>query len=129
MADNISKKARSSLMGKVKSKETKLEKRVRKILSERGIKYRKNSSKYFGKPDIIIAPQKVVIFVDSCFWHGCKKHCRMPKSNRDYWIEKINRNKKRDGLVNAYYRKNHWLIIRIWEHNLENIDKYIDKII
>lgn len=116
-------------MGKVKSKETKLEKRVRKILSERGIKYRKNSSKYFGKPDIIIAPQKVVIFVDSCFWHGCKKHCRMPKSNRDYWIEKINRNKKRDGLVNAYYRKNHWLIIRIWEHNLENIDKYIDKII
>ncbi len=128
MTDNISKKARSSLMGKIRSKETKLEKSVRKILSEKGIKYRKNSAKYFGKPDIVMAPKRIVIFVDSCFWHGCKRHCRIPESNHDYWVKKISRNKKRDRLVNSYYKKNHWLIIRIWEHN-PSFKKYQQKLL
>ena len=92
MVDNISKTARSFLMSKIKSKETKLEKSVRKVLSEKGIKYRKNSSKHFGKPDIVIASKEIAIFVDSCFWHGC----------------------------NSYYRKNHWVLIRIWEHDVKN---------
>ena len=63
MADNISKEARSSLMSKIKSRETKLEKSVRKILSEKKTKYIKNSSKHFGKPDILIASKKIVIFI------------------------------------------------------------------
>lgn len=134
MTDNISKEARSSLMSKIRSKETKLEKSVRKILSEKEIKYRKNSYKHFGKPDIVIISKKIVIFIDSCFWHGCKKHCRIPEANHSYWVNKINNNKKRDKLVSAYYKKNGWKIIRIWEHNisfkkhqqrlLENIKKY-----
>jgi DNA mismatch endonuclease (patch repair protein) len=119
MVDNISKKARSSLMGKIKSKETKLERSVWKILSERGIKYRKNSSKHFGKPDIVVASKKLVIFIDSCFWHGCKKDCRIPEANHDYWVHKIDRNKERDKQVNTYYKKTDWKVIRVWEHDLK----------
>lgn len=104
-------------MGKIKSKETKLEKDFRKILWREGVRYRKNSSGYFGKPDIVIASKKLVIFIDSCFWHGCEKHCRVPEANRDYWLEKIKRNKERDGLVTRFYRKNLWKIMRIWEHD------------
>ncbi len=125
--DKITKKERSSLMGKIKSKETKIEKSVRKILSKKGIKYRINSSKYFGKPDTVITSKKIVIFVDSCFWHGCKKHCRIPETNHKYWVSKINRNKKRDRLVSTYYKKVGWKIIRIWEHALKDNDK-INKI-
>lgn len=120
MVDKISKTERSSLMGKIKSKETKLEKGFRKILWKEGVRYRKNSSGYFGKPDIVIASKKIVIFIDSCFWHGCKKHCRVPEANRDYWLEKIKRNKERDELVTRFYRKNHWNLLRIWEHDILN---------
>lgn len=120
MTDKISKEARSSLMSKIKSKETKLERDFRKILWKEGIRYRKNSPKHFGKPDIVIASKKIVIFIDSCFWHGCKKHCRIPEANHNYWVDKINYNKKRDKLVNDYYKKSDWHIIRIWEHNIKN---------
>jgi DNA mismatch endonuclease (patch repair protein) len=118
MADKITKKERSSLMSKIKSKETKLEKDFRKLLWKEGIRYRKNSSKHFGKPDIVVASKKLVIFIDSCFWHGCKKHCRIPETNRDYWVKKINRNKDRDKEVNTHYKKIGWKILRVWEHEI-----------
>lgn len=106
-------------MGKIKSKETQLEKSFRKVLWSRGIRYRKNSTKYFGKPDIVIASKKTVIFLDSCFWHGCKKHCRIPETNHSYWVNKINNNKKRDKIVSSYYQKSNWKIKRIWEHDIK----------
>ena len=95
------------------------------------MKYRKNSSKYFGKPDIVIASESIVIFIDSCFWYGCEKHCRVPEANHKYWFNKINNNKKRDKLVSLHYKKIGWKIMRIWEHNLKNdnqIKKQINKI-
>ncbi len=125
--DKISKKARSSLMSKIKNKETKIEKDFRKILWKKGIRYRKNSSKHFGKPDIVITSKKTAIFIDSCFWHGCKKHCRTPEANHNYWVDKINRNKIRDKEVNCYYKKINWKIKRIWEHQLKNKEQ-INKI-
>jgi len=128
MMDKISKKSRSSLMSKIKSKDTKIERDFRKILSESGIRFRKNSPKHFGKPDIVITSKKVVIFIDSCFWHGCKKHCRIPEANHNYWVNKINLNKKRDKKVKDYYKKFDWKIIRIWEHELKN-KKQINKIL
>lgn len=121
--DTVSKTARSGIMGKVKSQETKLEKSFRKLLWNSGIRYRKNNNKYFGKPDILIKKNKAVIFVDSCFWHGCTKHLRMPSSNKKYWEEKISRNKKRDREVNSHYKKLGWKTIRIWEHDLNNKTK------
>ncbi len=115
-------------MRKVKRAETKLEKSARQLLWNAGIRYRKNNNNYFGKPDIIIKKNKTVIFIDSCFWHGCLKHLRMPSSNTNYWETKISRNKKRDKIVNLYYKKANWKIIRIWEHDIKNKNK-IKKII
>ncbi|TSC92189.1 MAG: DNA mismatch endonuclease, patch repair protein [Candidatus Berkelbacteria bacterium Licking1014_85] len=120
--DTVSKKQRSEIMSLVRSKETKMEIAFRKMLWQKGFRYRKNSVNYFGKPDIILKKYRTVIFLDSCFWHGCKKHCRMPSTNKKYWIDKIDGNQKRDKKVNKYYKKIGWKIIRIWEHDLKSIE-------
>lgn len=70
----------------------------------------------------------MVIFIDSCFWHGCNKHLRMPNSNQKYWLEKISRNKIRDSNVNKFYKESGLGIIRIWEHEFKNIENVILKI-
>ncbi len=116
--DTISKQKRSEIMSRIKSKDSGIETLFRKELWRIGFRYRKNSRKYFGKPDVVLKKYKSVIFIDSCFWHGCKEHCRMPKSNVDYWKPKIERNKRRDRKVNNYYRKEGWKLLRFWEHEL-----------
>jgi len=105
-----------------------LENKVSKALWKMGIRFRKNV-KLFGKPDISIKKYKIVIFIDSCFWHCCPIHGNMPKSNQDYWEKKLERNKKRDNEVNKYYEENGWNILRVWEHEFkENFHKAISKI-
>jgi len=129
MVDTVSKKKRSETMRAIRSKDSKIEVEFRKAIWRAGFRYKKNPIKYFGKPDLVLKKYKTVIFIDSCFWHGCKRHCRLPSSNKKYWIEKVERNKKRDKEVNYYYRKTGWRIIRVWEHGLlKNLDKVITKI-
>ncbi len=118
MADIFSKKKRSEIMSKVRSKDSKIEIEFRKKLWKAGFRYRKNSIKYFGKPDILLKKYRTVIFIDSCFWHGCKKHCVLPVSNKKFWKKKIDRNKQRDKEVTGFYKKDEWRIIRIWEHEI-----------
>jgi len=127
--DAFDKEKRSQIMRAVKSKGTRLEQRVFKALRKRGLKFRTNVANLPGKPDIAIKKYKIVIFLDSCFWHGCPLHCRMPKSNVEYWQKKIERNKRRDALITENYKKMGWNVLRIWEHELkENFEKTIDKI-
>jgi len=72
---------------------------------------------------------KTVIFIDSCFWHGCKRHCRLPSARKKYWTAKIERNKERDKEVNRHYRKIGWKVVRVWEHEIgENTAKVISGI-
>lgn len=130
MTDTISKSQRSKIMSSVRSKDTKIEVAFRKALWQKGFRYKKNSAKHFGKPDIILKKYETVIFLDSCFWHGCQKHFRMPATRKKYWEEKIERNKQRDKEVNRYYKKLGWKIFRIWEHDIDcNCDKNIKKIV
>lgn len=119
MTDTVSKKKRSEIMSRIKSKDTKIEIEFRKAIWKTGLRYRKNPKGYFGKPDLVLKKYKTVIFIDSCFWHGCKKHCRIPATRKDYWIPKIERNKQRDKEVNRHYKKIGWKIIRIWEHDIK----------
>jgi DNA mismatch endonuclease (patch repair protein) len=127
--DTFDKKKRTQIMKAVKSKNTKLEQKVFKELRRRGLRFRTNVSNLPGKPDIAIKKYKIVIFIDSCFWHGCPLHCRMPKTNIEYWQNKIKRNRERDKLITETYKKKNWHILRVWEHELkENFDKIIDKI-
>ena len=109
-------------MSRIKSKDSKIEIDFRKQLWNAGFRYRKNAKNYFGKPDIVLKKYQTVIFIDSCFWHGCKKHCRIPTANKKYWVNKISRNKLRDKQVDRYYKISGWKIIRIWEHNLKQIN-------
>lgn len=118
--DKVSKATRSEIMRNVKSKETKLEVKFRRMLWAEGLRYRKNSPHYFGKPDLVFNNKQLVVFIDSCFWHGCDSHLRMPNSNQSYWNEKIKRNKARDTLVGKHYKQLGWRVIRIWEHDLKD---------
>jgi DNA mismatch endonuclease (patch repair protein) len=128
--DIFNKRKRSEIMSKVKNKDSKIEVEFRKALWKEGFRYRKNATNYFGKPDLVLPKYKTVIFIDSCFWHGCPEHCKLPSSNEDFWKKKIKGNKKRDREVNKYYKEKGWKIIRIWEHNLKtiNIQKLSKKI-
>jgi len=130
MSDKVSKEKRSEIMSKVRSKGTKIEIDFMKALWNKGFRYSKNSTKYFGKPDLVLKKYKAVVFIDSCFWHGCKKHCRMPNTNKKNWIEKIERNKRREKEVSKYYKNLNWKIFRIWEHEIKkNSEKAVGKII
>ena len=113
-------------MSKVKNKDSKIEVEFRKKLWHAGFRYRKNSTKYFGKPDIVLPKYKTVIFIDSCFWHGCKRHGSIPATRKKFWTEKIERNKARDKKVNKHYKKQSWKVFRIWEHDLKKKDFEFD---
>lgn len=126
MADKVSSETRRKIMQSVKSKNTKLENAIIKELWRRGLRFRRNVKELPGKPDIAIKKYKVVIFIDSCYWHGCDLHCRLPQTNRDYWVNKIEANKARDASITGYYNSNGWNILRIWEHRLK--DDFIDTI-
>ena len=71
-----------------------------------------------GKPDFTFPREKVVVFVDGCFWHGCPKHFKAPVGNAEFWSVKIAANLKRDQAVNRQLRKQGWKVVRIWEHSL-----------
>lgn len=129
--DTVSKRKRSKIMSRIKNKNSKIEVLFRKELWKLGFRYRKNSNRYFGKPDIVLLKYKTAIFIDSCFWHGCKKHCRIPAIHKKYWMEKISRNIKRDQEVSKYYKTQCWKIFRIWEHKIDkkSSKKLINKIL
>lgn len=129
MVDKFTREKRSSIMREVKSENTQLEIIVRSALWKRGLRFRKNVKSLPGKPDIVFSRLRLAIFIDSCFWHGCPYHFRMPKSNVNYWNEKINRNKQRDEELNKKYKEMNWKIIRIWEHEImKDLESIIDKI-
>jgi DNA mismatch endonuclease (patch repair protein) len=108
-------------MSSVKSKKTKLETLFAEQLELIGLgNFVQNSSELVGKPDFVYENARVVIFIDSCFWHGCKYHLRMPASNQDYWVAKIARNRRKDRQVTKQLKEEGWLVLRIWEHSLKN---------
>jgi len=129
MTDTVPKEKRSEIMSRIKGSDTSFEDSFRKALWKRGLRYRKNVKGMTGKPDLCFPRDKIVVFLDSCFWHGCKYHCRTPKSNVEYWEGKIERNKKRDKEVTKFYKNNSYKIMRFWEHEVkENFDEILDKI-
>jgi len=134
MADNLTPEQRHKNMTHIKSSNTKIEKDITKALWNLGYRFRKNVKGLPGKPDIAIKKYKIVIFLDSCFWHKCPEHFKNPKSNLEYWEPKIKRNVERDAEINRYYQNKNWHILRIWEHEvkkdfdntLAKISKFID---
>ena len=119
MTDRITKEQRSLVMSAIRAK-SKLENIVSRALWKQGVRFRKNVKSLFGTPDIAIKKYKIVIFVDSCFWHFCPEHGNIPKTNIEFWENKLIRNRQRDCEVNEYYKSKGWKVIRIWEHEISN---------
>ena len=107
-------------MQAVKGKGTRLEKRLWAMLAGMGLKgWKKNLKTITGKPDVVFTNQRVVVFIDGCFWHGCP-HCqrKLPKTNREYWERKIKRNVELAQLHNEQLQRDGWAVFRIWEHEM-----------
>ena len=123
-------KKRSKIMSKIRGKNTKPELRFRKALWRKGIRYRINS-KLPGKPDISIKKYKLVIFIDGEFWHGYNWNERKltVKSNRRFWIPKIERNMQRDREVNRQLGDLGFTVYRFWSKEIKkDLDKCINDI-
>ncbi|MFC3418565.1 very short patch repair endonuclease [Salinicoccus hispanicus] len=129
MADVMSPEQRKRTMSRIRA-QSKLENRITKALWAEGYRFRKNVRKLRGTPDIAIQKYKVVIFIDSCFWHVCPEHGNWPKSNQEFWNQKLARNMERDRSVDAHhYHDREWHIMRLWEHEFKNdFERSIKKI-
>ena len=131
MADVHDPETRSYNMSRIKGADTKPEEIVRKYLFSKGFRYRKNDKRYPGKPDIVLPKYKTAIFVNGCFWHkhdGCK-YFVWPKSNVDFWKNKIESNVARDNSNYALLTKMGWNVIILWECELkkDRIEETMDK--
>lgn len=119
MPDVFTKAKRSEVMSRIRGRGNKdTELALAKLFRVNGITGWRRQQLIFGKPDFTFRKQRVVIFVDGCFWHGCPMHSNMPVNNRTFWEKKLGANKRRDRLVTATLRGQGWLVLRIWEHEL-----------
>lgn len=106
-------------MARVRTRDTSAELELRRELHRRGLRYRVDFRvPGLGgfKPDIVFTRRRIAVFVDGCFWHRCPDHVTFPKSNADWWFEKLQRTVERDRAANEALRRAGWTIIRVWEH-------------
>lgn len=114
--DNHTKEQRRKNMQAVKSRDSKIELVLRRALWKRGLRYRKNVKEVFGKPDIAFIGKRVAVFCDSEFWHGYQWDLKKNEihTRKDFWIDKIERNMKRDDEVNRVLADQGWIVLRFW---------------
>ena len=126
--DKLSPQQRHNNMASIRSKDTKPEMIVRRGLWERGFRYRLNHKRLPGHPDLVLRKYRTCIFVNGCFWHGHlvdlkvfenSDCCKIPKTNRDFWVAKIRRNQERDTRVQHELAAMGWHSITIWECELK----------
>ena len=125
MADVFSREKRSSIMAANRgsgNRSTEGQLRVR-LAAARISGWRMNARDINGWPDFVFEKVKVAVFVDGCFWHGCKKCRSVPATHRSFWTKKIHGNKARDRAVTRRLRKDGWTVIRLWEHQVKRDPK------
>ena len=119
MSDVFTQAKRSEVMSRIRGRGNKAtELALAKLLRARGITGWRRHQSLFGKPDFTFRKERVVVFVDGCFWHGCPTHSNMPVNNRTFWENKLGANKCRDRLVTTTLHGQGWRVLRIWEHEL-----------
>ncbi len=130
MADIFTPKKRSEIMSHIKGKDNKAtELALILILRKHHISGWRRNQKIFGKPDFVFPKQKIALFVDGCFWHGCPKHFIMPDNNKAFWEKKLTGNKRRDKHVTRTLEQLQWKVVRIWEHELSNSNRVAKRIL
>jgi DNA mismatch endonuclease (patch repair protein) len=129
MADVFTKKKRSQVMAAIRSRGNKdTELKLASILRAAGITGWRRHQPLPGRPDFVFRSAHLAVFVDGCFWHGCRWHCRMPQDNRQYWQAKISRNAQRDHQNARFLRAEGWRVLRIWGHALAHPDNVLARI-
>lgn len=121
MGDFLTKKARSVLMSRVKSRDTSPERYVRQAVWAAGFRYRLHAKELPGTPDLVFPRYRTVVFVQGCFWHShnCRKGQRRPATNREFWNRKLDDNVARDSTNHARLRESGWYVFLIWECSLK----------
>ena len=124
MADVFSKGKRSAIMARVLgSGNRSTELRMIMLFRKHGLSGWRRHSQLTGKPDFVFLRQRLAVFVDGCFWHGCSSHGSLPQMRREYWAAKIFRNRRRDREVSRLLQANGWRVLRIWEHALNRTNE------
>jgi len=103
------------------SRDTAPEKTLRRTLHKLGLRYRINAEPVKGlrcRADVVFRKSMVCVFIDGCFWHGCPKHFQPPKINTEWWLEKVEDNRRRDKRKTLMLKKHGWLVLRYWEHDI-----------
>lgn len=119
--DLVSRQKRSWIMSRVKSSGNKsTELKMISVFRKNGFTGWRRNYPLEGRPDFVFPKQRIAVFVDGCFWHGHPSRCRVPASNREYWTAKIEKNKKRDRLVNRRLKEMGWKTLRVWEHEVDS---------
>lgn len=118
--DKITKKERSSLMSKIRSRDTKFEEHfIRELRKKIKIKFKRNYQLIKGKPDIVFNRQRICVFLDSDFWHGWQYPRWKHLLKNNFWRKKIEANRQRDKRVTKFLRQKGWEVLRIWEHGIK----------
>lgn len=118
-------------MSRVRSKDSKAELAVRRLVHALGFRYRLHGSGIPGRPDLVFRSRRKVIFVHGCFWHrheGCKL-ARLPKSRLDFWGPKLERNRERDREVKSKLRAAGWRSLVVWECEVSNADELASRVV
>ena len=121
MSDSLTPEHRSWNMGRIRSKDTKIEVMVRKYLFSKGYRFRKNDIRLPGKPDVVLPKYKTAIFVNGCFWHqheNCK-NATIPKTRTEFWLKKLEKNVENDKKNYALLNQLGWNVVVLWECDLE----------
>jgi len=122
MPDKFTPEKRSEIMSRIRGKDTTIEVKVRSYLFSMGLRYRKYDRRYPGTPDVVLPKYRIVILINGCFWHG-HENCKLfkiPKSNVDYWRNKILTNKTNDEKNRLLLEDMGFQVITIWEYELKN---------
>lgn len=120
MTDWLSREQRSRNMASIRSEgNATTERAFVDLVRDAGIAGWRRHLNLPGKPDFCFPSERVVVFVDGCFWHGCPRCYRLPDDNRSYWKAKVLSNRARDKRRNKELKLRNWLVLRIWEHSLE----------
>ena len=109
-------KAVSAQMQKMRRSSTAPEMLIRRELHRRGLRFRVNFPLLPGRPDLAFTSARIAIFVDGCFWHACPDHGILPKNNREWWRDKLERNVARDREKDEELDKLGWAVVHVWEH-------------
>jgi len=130
MADVFSKRKRSEVMSRIRGRgNLETEVALARLLRKHGISGWRRHMAITGRPDFAFRRERVAVFVDGCFFHRCPQHSNLPATNARFWRKKLTANKRRDRFVNHSLRRQGWVVLRIWEHELrKNRDNCVAKL-